>query len=68
MGALMCTYDDPGDLILEDPRGFLPPFGNRVIHSPAGGDVVLFPSWLVHHVSPSCGTNEVSTWGGRTIR
>eukprot|EP00750_Incisomonas_marina_P020785 INCI4087.1.p1 GENE.INCI4087.1~~INCI4087.1.p1 ORF type:complete len:311 (+),score=57.37 INCI4087.1:212-1144(+) len=47
-----------GDLVLEDPRGMVPPFGNRVIHSPKVGDIVLFPSWLVHHVSPSCGTAE----------
>ena len=44
-----------GDLIFEDPRGALPPFGNRHIVKPRAGQVVLFPSWLVHAVAPSCG-------------
>ena len=44
-----------GDLVFEDPRGALPPFGNRHIVKPRAGQVVLFPSWLVHAVSPSCG-------------
>ena len=59
--VLQTGYYLAGDLVLEDPRGMVPPFGNRVIHSPKVGDIVLFPSWLVHHVSPSCGTAEVGS-------
>ena len=43
-----------GELILSDPRGLLPPFGGRHIHTPKAGEVILFPSWLRHEVSPSC--------------
>ena len=32
-----------------------PPFANnRLRHTPAEGELLLFPSWLVHGVSPSC--------------
>ena len=44
-----------GDLILEDPRGAHPPFGLRHVVKPRPGLAVLFPSWLVHGVAPSCG-------------
>ena len=43
-----------GDLVLEDPRGALPPFGGRYRHVVREGDLVLFPGWLVHHVTPCC--------------
>jgi hypothetical protein len=43
-----------GDLVLEDPRGALPPFGGRYRHRVREGDLVLFPGWLVHHVTPCC--------------
>ena len=43
-----------GELIFEDPRGALPPFGNRIVHSPSAGELILFPPWLAHAVAPSC--------------
>eukprot|EP00656_Telonema_subtile_P020341 TRINITY_DN21470_c0_g1_i2.p1 TRINITY_DN21470_c0_g1~~TRINITY_DN21470_c0_g1_i2.p1 ORF type:complete len:136 (-),score=15.54 TRINITY_DN21470_c0_g1_i2:156-563(-) len=47
-----------GDLILEDPRGPRPPFDQRVIHRATSGEVILFPPWLQHSVSASCGGTE----------
>jgi len=64
-----------GSLMFEDPRGGgLPPFGGRIVHEPKEGELVLFPSWLLHHVGPSCVTssdmlrislsfNIVGSWG-----
>jgi len=57
--AISGTYyvsvpENSGELILSDPRGLLPPFGGRHIHTPKAGEVILFPSWLRHEVSPSC--------------
>jgi len=46
-----------GDLVLEDPRGPLPPFQQRIVHRPRSGGVILFPSWLQHSVSPTCDGN-----------
>ena len=45
-----------GDLILEDPRGRLPPFGQRLVVRPRPGLLVLFPPWMVHMVSATCDT------------
>ena len=47
-----------GDLFFEDPRGALPPFGNRHIVKPQAGKILLFPPWLVHGVAPSCGVSS----------
>jgi hypothetical protein len=47
-----------GKIIFEDPRGALPPFGNRVIHTPRTGQMLLFPPWLVHHVTPTTSTSR----------
>jgi uncharacterized protein (TIGR02466 family) len=47
-----------GNIVFEDPRGPLPPFDNRVIHTPRSGQLLLFPPWLVHHVTPTTGTKE----------
>eukprot|EP01012_Entosiphon_sulcatum_P015890 TRINITY_DN20856_c0_g1_i1.p1 TRINITY_DN20856_c0_g1~~TRINITY_DN20856_c0_g1_i1.p1 ORF type:complete len:248 (+),score=36.87 TRINITY_DN20856_c0_g1_i1:22-765(+) len=44
-----------GNLVFEDPRGPLPPFDNRFVHEPAEDQLVLFPSWLVHQVTPTAG-------------
>jgi len=57
--AISGTYyvavpENSGELILSDPRGLLPPFGRSHIHNPKAGEVILFPSWLRHEVSPSC--------------
>lgn len=42
-----------GKLVFEDPRGALPPFGRTHRIAPVVGDLVLFPSWLVHRVEPT---------------
>ena len=60
-GALSGVYyvhvpPSAGLLTLFDPRGVhaAPPFGiTTVEHAPSAGDVVAFPPWLPHAVSPS---------------
>ena len=47
-----------GALVIGDPRGILPPFGNRYIHHPVAGEVIMFPSWIRHEVAPSCGVSD----------
>lgn len=42
-----------GRIYFEDPRGSLPPFSrNRIDHQPSVGELLLFPPWLSHGVSP----------------
>jgi hypothetical protein len=45
-----------GAIIFEDPRGSLPPFGERLTHSPQTGEMLMFPGWLVHLVTSSMST------------
>ena len=48
-----------GSLALEDPRaGGRPPFDGRRFVRPSVGKMVLFPGWLVHHVTPSQANEE----------
>mmetsp|Transcript_77 Transcript_77/g.248 ORF Transcript_77/g.248 Transcript_77/m.248 type:complete len:290 (+) Transcript_77:32-901(+) len=48
-----------GDITFDDPRGMRPPFArNRLSHTPVVGELLLFPPWLVHGVSPSCGMDD----------
>jgi len=47
-----------GAIIFEDPRGPLPPFENRIIYNPKEGDLIIFPSWLLHQVTPTQGDEE----------
>ncbi len=48
--------DDAGPIVLEDPRGGgRPPFDDRFTFVPKEGDLVLFPSWLMHEVRALCG-------------
>ena len=42
-----------GALVLSDPRGPRPPFDGRFIHQPSAGELILFPSWLSHEVTPT---------------
>lgn len=42
-----------GSIVFEDPRGTLPPFGRTLRVQPEEGDLIIFPSWLSHRVSPS---------------
>jgi len=30
-----------------------PPFGGRIFHKPKEGELVLFPPWLTHGVTPT---------------
>jgi hypothetical protein len=46
-----------GSITFEDPRGSLPPFGKIIKIIPAEGDLILFPSWLVHRVDPTLSTD-----------
>ena len=40
-----------GRIVFEDPRGSLSPFGRlQTYFEPSEGDIVLFPSWLIHKV------------------
>lgn len=41
-----------GPMLLDDPRGPLPPFIHRVPIEPCAGELVVFPSWLQHQVVP----------------
>eukprot|EP01119_Soliformovum_irregulare_P018720 TRINITY_DN5794_c1_g2_i2.p1 TRINITY_DN5794_c1_g2~~TRINITY_DN5794_c1_g2_i2.p1 ORF type:complete len:337 (+),score=75.32 TRINITY_DN5794_c1_g2_i2:109-1011(+) len=47
-----------GPITFEDPRGPLPPFDNRITIDPVEGDLILFPSWLIHSVMPTEGKSE----------
>jgi hypothetical protein len=47
------TPDKSGAIVFDDPRGALPPFGKTFRIVPERGDIILFPSWLVHSVSPT---------------
>jgi len=50
--------DDAGAVMFDDPRGPLPPFDNRITVRPKEGDLILFPSWLIHQVEPTGGASE----------
>jgi len=49
---------EAGSIIFSDPRGPLYPFNNTVDIKPDIGDLILFPSWLVHQVSPTFGKSD----------
>jgi oxalate decarboxylase/phosphoglucose isomerase-like protein (cupin superfamily) len=49
-------------IIFEDPRGPRWPFDGRYIHKPSPGDLVLFPSWLAHQVTPTQGKEMRVSW------
>jgi uncharacterized protein (TIGR02466 family) len=42
-----------GDIVFNDPRGGLPPFGKTLRIKPTIGDVILFPGYLIHSVLPT---------------
>ena len=46
---------ESGSISFDDPRGPLPPFDNREVIHPSEGQMILFPSWLMHAVSPTSG-------------
>jgi uncharacterized protein (TIGR02466 family) len=72
-----------GSLVFSDPRGAVPPFEDTVRFEPDVGDLVLFPPWLPHEVSPNCAASsprmsisfnyvdppkENDVWGSATAR
>jgi hypothetical protein len=42
----------PGKLRISDPRGHSDPFGRSFDHVPRAGELLLFPSWVGHAVTP----------------
>ena len=44
-----------GSIVFDDPRGPLPPFDTKMTIKPTLGDLILFPSWLIHQVSQTAG-------------
>ena len=49
-----------GSLMFQDPRGVITPFGGKHEHVPESGQIIMFPPWLQHGVSPSClESNEI---------
>jgi len=42
----------PGMLRISDPRGHSDPFGRSFDHVPRAGELLLFPSWVSHAVTP----------------
>jgi len=48
-----------GGLWLQDPRGTLPPFTQRIKFAPSNGDLVVFPSWLQHQVALGQNSGEL---------
>eukprot|EP00048_Salpingoeca_helianthica_P004217 m.74782 g.74782 ORF g.74782 m.74782 type:complete len:165 (+) comp13107_c0_seq2:585-1079(+) len=54
----VATPPTSGPILFHDPRGPLPPFDNTITIEPQAGDVVLFPSWLLHQVAPTSGSDQ----------
>ncbi|KAF4671974.1 hypothetical protein FOL47_001061 [Perkinsus chesapeaki] len=50
-----------GKLVLMDPRGQVPPFGRTVSIDVYPGQLVIFPSWLNHMVSPTTGSSDAGS-------
>ncbi len=47
------TPPGSGAVVFADPRGSLPPFGTTLQIEPKPGNLILFPSWLMHSVLPT---------------
>ena len=54
--------ENAGPLLLDDPRGPLPPFVHKVPVEPVAGELVMFPSWLQHQVLPRHFEGERVSW------
>ena len=54
--------ENAGPLLLDDPRGPLPPFVHKVPVEPCAGELVLFPSWHQHQVLPRYFEGERVSW------
>ena len=53
-----------GNIVFRDPRGALPPFEHTFHHAPRNGDMLVFPSWLVHEVAPTQRAREQASAAG----
>ena len=51
-----------GVLLLDDPRGPLPPFMSKMPIAPQTGNLVLWPSWLQHQVVPASYEGARVSW------
>merc|ERR1739848_246143 len=40
-------------LVFEDSRGFVAPFGRKHYHQPVQGELMLWPSWAPHAMTPN---------------
>jgi len=49
------TPPGSGPIVFDDPRGPRFPFDGRHIHEVRAGELLVFPSWLVHEVIPTQG-------------
>jgi len=47
-----------GAIVFDDPRGPRPPFDGKLIITPEPGELLMFPSWLVHSVLPTLGSDR----------
>ena len=52
------TPPGSGAVVFNDPRGQLPPFGKSLQIVPKVGELIMFPSWLVHSVLPTMSTQS----------
>ena len=55
------TPAESGKLVLWDPRGLTPKHASILghhIHTPRAGELIMFPAWLRHEVTPSCGLKD----------
>lgn len=49
------TPPSSGAIVFDDPRGPRPPFDGKLMHAVKTGELLVFPSWLVHEVIPTQG-------------
>jgi hypothetical protein len=49
----LATPSGAGQIVFQDPRGSLPPFGKTLRVTPSPGKLIIFPGWLMHAVLPS---------------
>jgi hypothetical protein len=50
--------DNGGRITFEDPRGPFPPFRNTIAINTRPGDIVFFPTYIPHQVTPTVGKTE----------
>ena len=43
---------------IEDPRGINPPYGKTHVVTPQQGELVMFPSWISHVITPNTAANS----------